>query len=165
MYLGGNYLALKLSGGYMAENVITESDLIDELYDLQDRIGTFNEEWDAVSKNIIQFVEKKANGDGTYGFSEIEITNKEDTRISLTLLKTFNFTIEKVVRGKSFSILICELLGHDIDGKRIKEVVSSYEHVYSEGWGNGAKLFSKSPLGARAFAVNILYKLIEHVNK
>ncbi|KYQ97914.1 hypothetical protein AWY96_05120 [Serratia plymuthica] len=149
----------------MAENVITESDLIDELYDLADRISTFNEEWDVVSKNIIQFVEKKSNGDGTLGLSEIEITNKEDTKISLTLLKTFNFTIEKAVRGKSFSILVYELLGNDVDGKEIKKEVSSYKHMYSEGWGNGAKLFSKSPLGARAFAVNILYKLIEHVNK
>lgn len=149
----------------MAENVITESDLFDELYDLQDRIGTFNEEWDAVSKNIIQFVEKKANGDGTYGFSEIEITNKEDTRISLTLLKTFNFTLEKVVRGKSFSILICELLGHDIDGKRIKEVVSSYKHTFSEGWENGPKRFASSKMATREFVVSLLYKLIEHVNK
>ncbi|HEJ7042967.1 MAG: hypothetical protein E6093_09790 [Serratia liquefaciens] len=149
----------------MAENVITDNDLIEKLYNLESRVGTFNDEWDAFLDRLRHIVEKYSNEDGTQGFSELKISNSEDKNINLTLLDTFNFTIERVVRGKTLSILVYELLGNDIDGKRIKEIVLSYKHTFGEGWENGPKRFASSKMDTREFVVSLMYKLIEHVNK
>ncbi|MFN2993641.1 hypothetical protein [Serratia plymuthica] len=149
----------------MAENVITDNNLIEELYNLESRIRFFNDEWDAFLEKLLHVVERNVNSDGEKGFFELERTKKEDGKVVLKLLDAFQFTIEKVIRGKAFSIVVYELLGNDIDGKQIKKEISSYKHMFGEGWENGTKLFASSPRATREFAVSLLYKLIEHVNK
>lgn len=144
-------------------NIVHPNELLDRVFVLENRLIEYNEEWKYLVRALEKFTNKVNNDyDGLYFNNDIDLESIKN-KISLSILDTFHFSIEKTERLKSFSVTLYEV-AEDEEGKReVKSKIADYRYEIGNGWNNGVGKFSERPSRATGIIPELLSKLLDHV--